>query len=543
MKALMNYGVNESKESPFSSIEYQKEGADGKVYGIIREGSKYYIKIADKKKKGEELVSEDFNYIGGFRNRKVNEYNGFANAQKNFELKLKSLNEAKMNNKVLVESWDLDKKEIVVMEASNKMKNEIARQKNIMENAKTIFEGNKNEPKVANLYNGGKDEKKVGAEFAASQKNNMPEQKPETSGDPKKANKEYTDADINQECGLKEETEVLAWNRKGEKPMHDHYMDKSHGTEIGDGDPFDEPVTEGDDSMVYDHSDDQNSPDPGVGEVGDGKPFGVNEAEEGEEVMPEDGMDDGMEEDPGMGENEFDMELDNDETGEPAGDEPMEEPVDDEIGDDEEDGAEVFYDDLGERMDNMEKLLGSIADKLGIDIPTVDSDDYEDDDLYGDIEDDEEEPEDEADIELELDDDEPMDTDDEEPMDTDDEELPMESRRRNRPVVYETRAFKRAIREDSMKPFRDQGRVPANNMNKLDDFGKHPAYRKKVMSLPPKDFKEFDGYYDMNDETVRNDTPYGTNIGSSAPFEIDPKSIDRAIAESLNRIKKKSSRR
>jgi len=68
MKGLMNYGLQtESKNNTYSSVEYQKLGADGNVYGIIREGSKYYIETAPNKK---TLVKEDFNYIGGFKNRK-----------------------------------------------------------------------------------------------------------------------------------------------------------------------------------------------------------------------------------------------------------------------------------------------------------------------------------------------------------------------------------------------------------------------------------------------------------------------------------------
>ena len=113
------------------------------------------------------------------------------------------------------------------------------------------------------------------------------------------------------------------------------------------------------------------------------------------------------------------------------------------------------------------------------------------------------------------------------------------------------------MNEDGMKPFKDAGRVPSGNMNKLDDFGKHPAYQKKVMELPPKDLQEFPGYYDMNDDSVKNDTPYGEKIGalplnqniiyindakvdvlSGAPFEIDPQAIDNAIAEAFNRLKK-----
>jgi hypothetical protein len=42
----------------------------------------------------------------------------------------------------------------------------------------------------------------------------------------------------------------------------------------------------------------------------------------------------------------------------------------------------------------------------------------------------------------------------------------------------------------------------------------------------------------MNDDSVRNDTPYGEKIGDGAPFDIDPQSIDNAIAEAINRLKK-----
>ena len=70
MKSLMNYGLKtEGKEAQYSSVEYKKLAADGKVYGIVREGTKYYINSAPNK---SNLVNENFDYIGGFRNRKDN---------------------------------------------------------------------------------------------------------------------------------------------------------------------------------------------------------------------------------------------------------------------------------------------------------------------------------------------------------------------------------------------------------------------------------------------------------------------------------------
>lgn len=144
MKGLMNYGLQtESKNSTYSSVEYQKLGADGNVYGIIREGAKYYIEKAANKK---NLVKEDFNYIGGFKNRKDYEYSSFASAQKNFDLKMMSLREAYANGKnIVIESWNPDKKESLTVEATDKMRNEILRERQIMNNAARI---NESKPQV-----------------------------------------------------------------------------------------------------------------------------------------------------------------------------------------------------------------------------------------------------------------------------------------------------------------------------------------------------------------------------------------------------------
>ena len=87
MRQLMGYGLNESKKQPYTGVEYHKVAADGKLYGIVREGTKFYIKVSSKK---DNVLAENFEYIGGFRNRKDNEYSSFANAQKQFDLKMMS---------------------------------------------------------------------------------------------------------------------------------------------------------------------------------------------------------------------------------------------------------------------------------------------------------------------------------------------------------------------------------------------------------------------------------------------------------------------
>jgi hypothetical protein len=526
MKALMGYGLQtESKKAPYSSVENQKTGADGNVYGIVREGTKYYIKSAPNK---QNLIKEDFNYIGGFRNRKDFQYDSFADAQKNFDLKMMSIREAANKQDFNINSWDLDKKENVVVEATDKMKKEILRERQIMRNAMMIAEKKQKE-----CPNGICD-----TDIKNSQKNNISSEV-EECGDAASANAGYTNASVPAsmtESTVNEE-EVLGWNRG-----NDDYMDKSHGTEIGDSAPFDGPearnIDDGDkkvtntgemkNGVVENHgtsmhdTDDQNKPAVGVGEGpsdDNNKPFDGEEGKQIDEAFDDFGGED-VDGAPAPEEGEGEL-------GDDLGAEGEGEPIGDELGDDlgaegeedlatDDEGEDVYEDDVESRLDAMEELLSQIADKLGIGAPSVDAGEYADDDIFGD------------------------EGEDEEPID---DEMPMESRRRNGVQIYETKAFKAAMRkqrmnEDGMKPFKDAGRVPSGNMNKLDDFGKHPAYQKKVMELPPKDLQEFPDYYDMNDESVKNDTPYGEKIGDGAPFDIDPQAIDNAIAEAFNRLKK-----
>lgn len=521
MKQLMNYGLNESKAPSYRGVEYTKDACDGKTYGIIREGTKFYIKVANKK---GSTLAESFDYIGGFRNRKDYEYDSFASAQKNFDLKLRSIAEAYEGGKnIVVESWNPSKQEELTVEATDKMRKEIARERQIMENVSRI-EGRKPQKGVNECGAGDPFCKEPDAEFKATQKPNM-KSKPDTSGDPKKANKEFTNASLK---GTEIKEEVLGWNRDNED-----YMDKSHGTEVGDGAPFDDAmgrdiddkegtsetgemvhgVVEEEESMVR-NTKDQNKPDPGVDEVGDGQPFDGEKGREIDEAIDDfsaDVVDD-------EGDDELDVETDDDAA------------ADDAVAD-----IDVDVEDNGveDRLTALEDLMNKIASKLGVDK-------YEDDDLYDDEESEDAEEEADDDVFGDEDDDTEMEfevgADDEDGEDDEEDEV-FESKSYKKMMAEAKR--RKAVNEDGIKPFKDAGRVPSGNINKMDDFGKHPAYQKKVMSLPPKDMKEFDGYYDMNDDSVKNDLPYGENIGDGAPFEISPETITNAIAESIKKVLKK----
>lgn len=547
MKSLMNYGLHtEGKKAQYSSVEYTKLGADGKMYGIVREGTKYFIKSAPNNGK---LVKENFDYIGGFRNRKDNEYDNFALAQKQFDLKMMSLKEAVNNDDVLIESWDLNKKEKLVTEATDKMKSEIFRERQIMKNAMKI-----NEKKECNG---------ICCDISDTQKDNIKSDKPKT-GNAKDA-VEHEEAELPKE--MKEGKETLAWHDSNGNPKADTYLDKSHGTEIGSSSPFDDakgkditdngnPNVESSEakngvvkeSESMHDKDCQNTPKPGVSNVGDTAPF---DGEKGKEITED--VDDVDIDDVSVDDTDVDdSSIDGDDTD---SDVSLDDPIsdDDVLSDDEDDLADddaldtdvddsestddVYGDDIESRISAVEDLLSKIASKLGVN-DEVDGSEYSnDDDLFSD--DDELDYDDNDDFGAEEDIDDNLDLD-----------MPMESKRRRNDIqIYETRAFRNAMRnrrmvnEEGMEAFTDNGRVPSGNMNKLDDFGKHPAYQKKVMNLPPKDKKEFDGYYDMNDDSVRNDNPYGEKIGDGAPFDITPEKIQNAIAEAINRLKKKSSRK
>jgi len=585
MKQLMNYGLNESKKTPYTGVEYSKVAADGKLYGIVREGTKFYIKVSSKK---DNVLAENFEYIGGFRNRKDNEYTSFASAQKNFDFKLRSLAEAYGNGKnIVVESWNPDRQEELTVEATEKMKKEISRERQIMENAMSIFNRKPqsaikpiNEACEGNqcIGNGGDPfNQKVDKEFVDSQKATMNE-KPGKGGDAKKANKGYKEApkveskDANGNPVNEASDQVLGWNRG-----NDEYMDKSHGTEIGDSQPFDGPearniddgdkkitrsgeekqgtIHEEDTSMIY-TPDNQNSPKPGVGEIGDDDPFDAGEGRQIDEAIDDLEADADLEDggEPELGDD--DLELGGDEEESELDDDNLdlggEDPVGDEYSDDELDVEDDYSEDgVEERLSSLEDIVNKIADKLGVGT-------YDDDDLYDDEGFDGDDEDDDAEFELDMDD---ADADLEDAdADLEDADADLEDAEDEAPIedetafgdntVYESRAYRamklresmrrgRRINEGGMTPFKDAGRVPQGNMNKLDDFGKHPTYQKVVMSLPPKDLQEFPDYYDMNDESVRNDSPYGEKIGDGAPFDIDPESIDNAIAESIKRTLKK----
>ena len=496
MKRLINYGVNESKTNTDgqSNVEYHEVGADGRTYGIIRENNKFYIKVAPKK--DTQVLVEDYDYIGGFGAKKENEYSSYSQASKHFGLKMKSINEA-YNKKSTVQSPnEINPSEWQINE-TKEMRQEIERMNQITKNVQGILtEGTKFtpdhttpeapkssgksvnspfvDPATANghkdMKNGTTDYEKKGGPFSVggtvtnkdmqSDKNpkgnsgdtytEKPSFGPKFSKDGISAQKKEGGKSVKMNEGktvkLTEE-QVLAWSKSKD------FMDKSHGTEIGDSAPFDEEVGDGyvneAEGTVVHNTDNQNSPKPGVGEIGDSDPF---DEDINESYIVEVELDDDPDAKFFNGSGNFDRDLSD---------------------------------------DNEEDV---ISPELYDDDAAFGGDDFNDDEFHNDVM-----------THLEN-------GDADYPFDIDDTDLDVD--------IYNL----------------PESRMRVNEGTVLDDFGKHPAYRKEVMSLPPN--KEIDRWgRDWNDKSTKGSEPFGQKIGSSAPFTEDV--VDYLTDAVMDKLSKK----
>ena len=546
MKALMTYGtVNEdTKHISSYNIEYKAQAADGKYYGIIRENSKYFVKVATP---GKEMVAESYQYIGGVQNKKNYEYNSYANALKQFELKLGSINEAyDENRRVNVEALDPYKKEDLVIEGTEKMKNELARQRQIMRNACVIMNeateiGStpfKSQPEAEHDNSGDKD--------YPFTKEGKPEEDRGAikfdGGDPEKHSSTFgpdsndvEDYDLDKGKTPKVKDSVASENPSGGKVARvDESVEECGIPECGGSGIFGE---EGDEDLELGQEE-----QPVDTEELDGvapEELGVEEPVEGEEELGDEEPEFGEEDE--LGDDEEDLDL--------GDEEDFEDEDDDEFDfgdeDDEEFGDEEEFDD----------------EELG------DEEDFEDEDELGD-----EEPEfgDEEDPEIELDEnvvkkfrqlvresigemmgewngsdelemmekysdalgDDEEDEDGEEMYDEDDVEMA-----RNREI--DAAEYLREAKAAKMNSIVESVVNDILNEDELHVFGDHPGYRKKPMTLPQTGEDKFQVNRDWNDESVHSEEPFGKGKGDSTPFDQLVAQITDSVMKQINEGNKK----
>lgn len=433
MKQLMGYGLNENKNTESANVAYHQVGPDGKTYGIIKECNKFYIKVAPKK--DSEILAEDYDYIGGYMNKKQYEYPSYTIASKQFGLKMKSLNEAfasKENKPVILEKpqeqadWQVNE--------TKEMRSELNRFNQLMNNVDYILsEGKERDGKALELGDKDIDEEGGNAyqEKPVSEKevNNMKEnetdpknaddtysEKPmttdevnkmkETSKDPKTADDTYSKkAPKTLKLTNEQMEKVLGWCDDK------NYLDTSKGTEIGhDGDPYTEKATPTNEAIY--NSEDMNQ------HTGDAE----NQMEPFDDKVNEE------------------IQIDN-ETGLPS----------------ENDEGQMLVDDT--EADNIENLDG------------FDVNDEENADDF---------------VPYEMDPEQMLDYETRDDMDYDMDGL-LES------------IIKKVVKQQLSE-------------EKLDVFGKHPAYQKVPMTTPPNTEPSKFGH-EWDDDSAKSEQPFGTQIG------------------------------
>lgn len=526
MKALCTYGmVNESEtKQPTCTLEYTKKAADGKYYGIVKEFNSYYIKQSTE---GKQSIAESYNYIGGFMNKKDYQYDSYNNALKHLELKLSSINEAQ-EGKVNIATLDPFKKGEIVIEGTDKMKNEIARQRQIMYNASMLMNesiGFSNTG-VPEAPKGSNDSDKPYTNAAKATGDKDPKEhaeKPQNQGEPfgdgkapekgkdvkdsdvysdgkavaaehpsggkvVRVNEEVsaTDTDFDEGCDKGEEPASIGWDMENQEKVNESEEETCSHCGCKDGTCNCKEINE-------EENDWGSEGLPADSEAGVGSPDGHLMEDDEEDVFiddeeSEDGDDEEVfvdDEDYEEGEDSFD---DEEET---------------ELGDDDEieDFDEEDTDALRAEIEKLEAKLAELSAKVeATEEPELDGEEaVEEPEIAPEEELPTEEPE--ADVD-EFEDEE--------------EDYQFESNKKSNLDRIVESVVKHLMKEDE-----------------LHVFGDHPGYRKKPMNLPPTGEDKNAHGEDINDESAHSEEPFGKQIGDSSPFNELVKAVTNDVMYQL----------
>lgn len=280
MRELCTYGrIDEDEKIVNRSIEHKETAANGVTYGIIRECSKFYIESCPK---GKENLVEDYDYLGGFNNRKDYEYTSYPMALKQFKIKMDSINES-VHAETDTDAMEAQNQQLMT-ESGTKMQQEIARMKQIMRNAAIVMNessemmtgavsagksADKDTPftdEVKACENGGEcaassasDPEKQGKPFAEKPKanDNVNEEKccQESEGDTEEVPEITDGADVDDEMGTGEEN-MEDFGADGEDEEKDNEEDEPDVELDADDDAEGEDDLDDDDAEGEDNLDD-----------------------------------------------------------------------------------------------------------------------------------------------------------------------------------------------------------------------------------------------------------------------------------------------
>ena len=523
MKALYTYGqeVNEAKKQPNSTLEFHKQGADGLHYGIVKECNKYYIKSAPN---GKENLVESYDYLGGFCNKRDYEYSSYSNALKQLKLKLGSINEAN-DAKVQTGCIDNFQPTRLMTESTESMRDEIARQRQIMYNVSMIMnESTGIKPKMYNGENPESENGKTGAEgytkvtpnpeFSGSktskkEKSTPFTNTPTTSSDQLK--EETCECGNCVGCGCKQDANPgigTADTKKNNYPFintvnesdepDDENIDIDDNFESEEGDTNDDDLDFGVEPNYKDsEEDDLENSDEDDFEGSD---------EDDLENSDEDDFEGSENDELGDNDNEYELNININDTDD-LNDDGFE---DDNLEGDGFEDDDFDGDDLENKDFEDDDLEGDGFKDDDFDGNDLENKDFEDDDLEGDnFEDDD----------LEND---GFEDDDFEKNDGDIEECGYA----NPNAMLESKQYK-------------MNQIVNNVVNKilaeeeLHVFGKHPGYQKKPMTLPTTGQDNNEWGEDWNDDSVYSEEPFGTKIGDGTPFNKLVNNITRDVMYQL----------
>ena len=533
MKEMMNYGLKTETKN-YSSVEYERTAADGKKYAIIREGAKYHIKVSDKKNPSKS----DYDYIGGFANHKMYMFESYANALKHFDMKMTSINEA-AGKRGKVESWNVNGRDNILAEASNNMRLEIERQREIMKNAATICEGKSKDMS-----------KKAASEI---EKRNIKVTKPQIGTAQNQGGDFFTE-----KVPTNTDTENLGSSEK------DNIKGKQQPVlENVEGELFDAPLSGGINIA-------SNNTGDGAGQTNV-----MAEDEDAEDSTDDFEIEDDIEVE--GSDDDFDEDFEEDDELEEFPEEDEEEFEEDDIEDENDDDISA----LRAEIESLRSTIDAMAEKLGVDEFDTDEPLYDDEETEYEFEaDDEDFDEDEEEYEFEAEDEE--DDDDEE----DDEGNVFESRSYRNLMEAKlldkakeigkkaVKKVKRALENynDDVEIYGNEGAPNPSNPNvtdkdwddfekkkkrvkderkkkrekedaeELDEttlhvFGKHPRFQKEPMTYPTPNMAKKPGQYEEGADEDNTNKPYATSIGDATPFGDGPKAkkVINSIAENVMR--------
>lgn len=516
MNFLMEYRTPEKKAS--SNIEYHANGADGKVYGILKEGTKYYIKTTEP---GKENISESYDYIGGFNCRRENEFTDYNKATKQLEFKLMSLNEAYGKHEK-TSTVDVNRSEKVFTMLTEDARTEIDRMNQIFENSCKI--GCFDDPESKGKSTG-----------ENTEKNNDPftektdaklDKDPKFNGTVEDAtdNKDVkgVDADLQSDKMKKENS----GSQNDYKDAHDDL----EGDGVADKDPNGAKAVKMNESFFEEKNDVIEVPEDLTDDA-----FNSDETEE--PAQPE-----------GVGADVAGIE---DGPVDPAvSNEPVE--ANGDITADEFEGGDV-EEDFDALLEEFEKSYGSVEGSKDADAITGDNAilDKENnpingtDNGVGDEKGEEWKRIDEEDGNVN----EPTKQGDEETMKSYDEKgnLPVQSwDKLNEAIVSITKDVYRKLTE-SKKPAKKKltleeaiEKIVREEVTKLDAWGKHPRFRKEPMTTPDnKEVLAGTAKKDWNDDSAKGEQPYGLKIGDGQPFdELVSGLTDKVLSQIKEALKK-----